>query len=86
MDDAAGFEGAVDDDEESDEPEDFSDELDDFSEEPDEPEPLVAVIVALNVPGVVGVPEITPLELFSVRPAGSPVAENPVVPLVATMV
>ena len=42
MDDAAGFEGAVDDDEESDEPEDFSDELEDFSEEPDEPEPLVA--------------------------------------------
>ena len=56
MDDAAGFEGAVDDDEEPDEPGDFSDEpddfsdepddrseeLDDFSEEPDEPEPLVA--------------------------------------------
>lgn len=49
VDDAAGFEGAVDDDEESDEPDDFSDEpddrsdeLDDFSEEPDEPEPLVA--------------------------------------------
>ena len=55
MDDAAGFEGDVDDEESeerddfsdepddlSDEPDDFSDDLDDFSEEPDEPEPLVA--------------------------------------------
>jgi len=47
VDDAAGFAGVVDDDEdEPEEPDDFSDEPDDFSDEPDdfseEPEPLVA--------------------------------------------
>jgi hypothetical protein len=39
VDDAAGFAGAVDDEEDSDEPDDFSDPLDDFSEDL---EPLVA--------------------------------------------
>jgi hypothetical protein len=39
VDDAAGFAGAVDDEPESDEPDDFVEVLDDFSEDP---EPLVA--------------------------------------------
>jgi hypothetical protein len=36
-----------------------------------EPEPLVAVIVTLNVPTAVGVPVIAPVEVLRVRPAGS---------------
>jgi hypothetical protein len=38
------------------------------------PAPLVALIVTLDVPAAVGVPEITPVLVFTVRPAGSPVA------------
>jgi hypothetical protein len=33
--------------------------------------PLLAVIVTLVVPAVVGVPEITPVLVFTLRPAGS---------------
>ncbi len=36
--------------------------------------PFDAVIVTVDVAGVVGVPEMTPLVLSIVRPAGSPVA------------
>jgi hypothetical protein len=36
--------------------------------------PFVALIVTLDVPAVVGVPEITPVVVFTVKPAGSPVA------------
>jgi hypothetical protein len=40
------------------------------------PVPLefVALIVTVKVPGAVGVPEITPVEVFTVNPAGNPVA------------
>jgi len=38
------------------------------------PLPLVALIVTLYVPAVVGVPEISPFVVFTVKPAGSPVA------------
>ena len=34
------------------------------------PAPLVALTVKLNVPTVVGVPEISPVEVFKVRPSG----------------
>ena len=40
---------------------------------PDPPE-LVALIVTVYVPAVVGVPEINPVLVFTDRPAGSPVA------------
>jgi hypothetical protein len=36
--------------------------------------PLLALMVTLDVPAVVGVPEITPVLVFTLRPAGSPVA------------
>jgi hypothetical protein len=36
--------------------------------------PLLALMVTLVVPAVVGVPEITPVLVFTLRPAGSPVA------------
>jgi hypothetical protein len=39
-----------------------------------EPAPLLAVIVTLNVPVAVGVPEITPVLVLTFRPPGSPVA------------
>src|ERR1700751_1496614 len=42
--------------------------------EPDAPVPSLAVTVTLEVPAVVGVPEISPEELMD-SPAGSPVAE-----------
>jgi hypothetical protein len=35
---------------------------------------LVALRVALDVPAAVGVPEIKPVALFTVNPAGNPVA------------
>ena len=35
---------------------------------------LVALMVTLYVPAVVGVPEINPVLVFTDRPAGSPVA------------
>jgi hypothetical protein len=38
------------------------------------PPALVALIVTLYVPAVVGVPEITPVLVSTVKPAGSPVA------------
>ena len=38
------------------------------------PPALVALIVTLNVPAVVGVPEINPVLVFTLRPAGNPVA------------
>jgi len=38
------------------------------------PPELVALMVTLYVPAVVGVPEITPVVVFTLRPAGSPVA------------
>jgi hypothetical protein len=38
------------------------------------PTAFVALSVTVETPAVVGVPEITPLVVFTVRPAGSPVA------------
>ena len=38
------------------------------------PPELVALIVTLYVPAVVGVPEINPVLVFTVKPAGNPVA------------
>ena len=34
------------------------------------PQPLVAMILTLNAPAAVGVPEITPVEVEKLRPAG----------------
>ena len=48
--------------------------------------PLLAVIVTLVVPAVVGVPEITPVLVLTVRPAGSGLAVKLVGLLVAVMV
>ena len=48
--------------------------------------PLLAVIVALVVPAVVGVPEITPVLVFTLRPGGSGLALNVVGLLVAVIV
>jgi hypothetical protein len=36
--------------------------------------PLLALMVTLDVPEVVGVPEITPVLVFTLRPGGRPVA------------
>ena len=38
------------------------------------PPELVALIVTLYVPAVVGVPEIKPVPVFTGKPAGNPVA------------
>ena len=38
------------------------------------PPELLALIVTVYVPAVVGVPEITPVVVFTVKPAGSPLA------------
>jgi len=38
------------------------------------PAPLLAVMVTLYVPSVVGVPEITPVLVLTLRPAGSGLA------------
>jgi len=38
------------------------------------PREFVALIVTVKVPEAVGVPEITPVEVFTVNPAGNPVA------------
>jgi hypothetical protein len=38
------------------------------------PPALVALMVTLYVPAVVGVPEIKPVFVFTVKPAGNPVA------------
>jgi hypothetical protein len=48
--------------------------------------PLLAVIVTLVVPAVVGVPEITPVLVLTVRPAGSGLALKLVGLLVAVIV
>jgi hypothetical protein len=51
-----------------------------------EPAPLLAVMVTLVVPAAVGVPEITPVLVLMVSPAGSPVALKLVGLLVAVIV
>ena len=38
------------------------------------PPALVALMVTVNVPEAVGVPEISPVEVFTVKPAGNGVA------------
>ncbi len=38
------------------------------------PPAFVALIVTVNVPAAVGVPEITPVEVFTANPAGNPLA------------
>ena len=46
---------------------------------------LVALSMIVDVPPTVGVPEISPVEVFTVSPAGSPVAPKPVGILVAAI-
>jgi hypothetical protein len=50
------------------------------------PPALVALIVTVYVPAVVGVPEISPVVVFTVKPAGSPVALKLVGLLLAVIV
>ena len=50
------------------------------------PAPLLALIVTLVVPAAVGVPEITPVLVLMLRPAGSGLALKLVGLLVAVMV
>ena len=50
------------------------------------PAPLLAVMVTLVVPAAVGVPEITPVLVFTLRPAGSGLAVKLVGLLVAVIV
>ena len=50
------------------------------------PVTLLAEIVRVLVPAVVGVPEITPVAVLTSRPAGSPVALKLVGLLLAVMV
>ena len=38
------------------------------------PPALVALMVTLYVPAVVGVPEISPVLVFTLKPVGSPIA------------
>ena len=49
------------------------------------PPELVALMVTLYVPAVVGVPEINPVLVFTLKPAGSPVALKLVGLLVAVI-
>ena len=49
------------------------------------PPALVALMATLYVPAVVGVPEINPVLVFTVKPAGSPVALKLVGLLVAVI-
>jgi len=49
------------------------------------PPAFVALIVTVNVPAVVGVPEIIPLVVFTLKPPGSPVALKLVGLLVAVI-
>ena len=49
------------------------------------PPALVALMVTVYVPAVVGVPEINPVLVFTVRPAGNPVALKLVGLLVAVI-
>jgi hypothetical protein len=44
-----------------------------------------ALIVTVDVPAAVGVPEINPVPLFTVSPAGNPVAAKPVGVLLAVI-
>ena len=50
------------------------------------PPAFVAVIATELVPAVVGVPEIRPVEVLTLSPAGNPVALNEVGELVPVMV
>ena len=50
------------------------------------PPRFVAVMVALEFPAVVGVPEMTPVVVFTVSPAGKPVAPKEAGELLAVMV
>ena len=50
------------------------------------PPALVALIVTLYVPAVVGVPEITPVLVFTLKPGGKPVAPKLVGLFVAVIV
>jgi len=50
------------------------------------PPALVALMVTLYVPAVVGVPEISPVIVFTANPAGSPVALKLVGLLLAAIV
>ena len=38
------------------------------------PVTLIALIVTLDVPAAIGVPLITPVDVFTLKPAGKPVA------------
>ena len=49
------------------------------------PPELVALSVTVEVPAVVGVPEIRPLAVLTARPAGSPVAAKLVGELLAAI-
>ena len=49
------------------------------------PPPLLALKVTVEVPAAVGVPEITPVAVFTVNPAGNPVAPKPMGELVAAI-
>ena len=50
------------------------------------PTALLAEMVTVDVAAVVGVPLITPVEVFKLNPAGSPVAPKDVGVLLAVMV
>lgn len=50
------------------------------------PNALIAERPMVLVPAVVGVPEITPVPVFTLRPAGSPVALKLVGDMLAVMV
>ena len=50
------------------------------------PPPLMAEMVTDLVPAAVGVPEMSPLVVFTLRPAGRPVAAKLVGVLLAVMV
>ena len=49
------------------------------------PAEFVSKIVTVDVPAVEGVPEINPVEVLTVRPAGNPVALNEVGLLLAAI-
>ena len=50
------------------------------------PETLLALTEIIYVPALVGVPEITPVEVLTVKPLGRPVAAKPIGKLLAVMV
>ena len=49
------------------------------------PAELVALMVTVEFPAVVGVPEINPVVAFTLKPAGRPVAPNEVGLLLAAI-